>query len=317
MKLLLSSVALFALFHVIAGHAGHNHGHVRKTVRIPTKQLNDGNHIPTLGLGTFGFGDIPKIRQAINWAVEAGYRHIDTATFYRNEEEIGKGISDVLKKGLVRREDLFITTKLWDDKHAKDQVVPALRESLAKLGLQYVDLYLIHFPEATNADGSPADIDYLETWQGMEETKKLGLAKSIGVSNFNIEQIDRIKAHSKVVPAVNQIEVHPSKTQEKTIKDCFERNIAVVAFSPFGVFVSRRKGPSQEDPKIKNIAQKYGKTVSQVLLRYLLDRDLIPIPKSTNENRIKENINVFDFHLTPEEISSISSYNTNTSLWWS
>ncbi|KAJ8711141.1 hypothetical protein PYW07_008383 [Mythimna separata] len=314
MKLVLSSVALCALFHVITGHAGHNHGPVGKQVKVPTKQLNDGNNIPILGLGTFGFGDIPKIRQAINWAVEAGYRHIDTAALYANEEEIGKGISDVLKKGLVRREDLFITTKLWNDKHAKDQVVPALRDSLAKLGLQYVDLYLIHSPEASKADGSPTNIDYLETWQGMEEAKKLGLAKSIGVSNFNTKQIDRIKAHSKTVPAVNQIEVHPSNTQEQTINDCFERNIAVVAYSPFGFFVTRG-GPSKDDPKIKNIAQKYGKSVTQVVLRYSIDRGLIPIPKSTNQKRIKENLDVFDFQLTPEEISTISSYNTDTSIF--
>ncbi|KAJ8712798.1 hypothetical protein PYW08_008102 [Mythimna loreyi] len=314
MKLFLSTVALFALFNVISGHAGHNHGPGGKHVNIPTKQLNDGNHIPILGLGTFGFGDIPKIRQAINWAVEAGYRHIDTAALYDNEAEIGKGISDVLKKGLVKREDLFITTKLWNDKHAKNQVVPALKESLSKLGLQYVDLYLIHSPEASKEDGSPADIDYLETWQGMEEAQKLGLAKSIGVSNFDTEQIDRIKAHSKVVPAVNQIEVHPMNTQEKTIKDCFERNIAVVAYSPFGFFVSRG-GPSKDDPKIKSIAQKYGKSINQVLLRYLIERGLIPIPKSTNQNRMKENLDVFDFHLTPEEVSTMSSFNTNTSIF--
>ncbi|KAJ8712799.1 hypothetical protein PYW08_008103 [Mythimna loreyi] len=313
MKQLLTTVAFFILINVITGHAVHDDKNIGKQEPNTTKQLNDGNHIPIFGLGTFGWGDIPKIRQAINWAVESGYRHIDTAALYDNEAEVGQGISDVVRKGLVKREDLYVTTKLWNNKHARDQVVPALRESLAKLNLSYVDLYLIHTPLSSNEDRSPANIDYLETWQGMEEAKELGLAKSIGVSNFYTEQIDRIRAHSTIVPAVNQIEVHPSNTNETLVKDCFERNITVVA--PFGFFVPRGKRPIKDDTTIKNIAQKYGKSVNQVLLRYSLDRDLIPIPKSTNENRIKENINVFDFHLTPEEVSIISSLNTNSSIF--
>nr|ATJ44496.1 aldehyde reductase 1 [Helicoverpa armigera] len=307
MKLFLSAVAIFALFNGISGLAG----------KAPTKVLNDGNKIPTLALGTFGFEDIPKMRSAVNYAIEAGYRHIDTAALYDNEQEIGKGISDVLKKGLVKREELFVTTKLWNDKHARDQVVPALRESLAKLGLDYVDLYLIHSPEAMNEDGSPANIDYLDTWKGMEEAKQLGLTKSIGVSNFNTEQIDRIKANSKTVPAVNQIEIHPSNTQEKLVADCFARNIAVMAYSPFGFFVKRGEGnkPGNDDPRMVSIAKKYNKSVTQIVLRYLLDRDLIPIPKSTNQARIQQNIDVFDFHLTPQEIATISSFNKNTSIF--
>ncbi|KAF9417411.1 hypothetical protein HW555_005508 [Spodoptera exigua] len=305
MKSIVNTVAFFALFHVISGLAG----------KAPTKTLNDGNQIPTLALGTYGFDDIPRMRQAVNWAIEAGYRHIDTAALYENEEEIGKGISDVIKQGLVKREDLFITTKLWNDKHARDQVVPALRESLSKLGLDYIDLYLIHSPEATNADGSPANIDFLDTWKGMEEAKKLGLARSIGVSNFNTEQIDRIIKNSLIVPAVNQIEVHPSYSQEEAVKDCFERNIAVMAYSPLGFFVSRGQNgkPGKDDPKILNIARKYNKTVTPS--RFALDRDLIVLPKSTKKHRIEENINVFDFHLTPEEMTVMKSFNTNTSIF--
>ncbi|XP_022832100.1 aldo-keto reductase AKR2E4-like [Spodoptera litura] len=307
MKFIVNTVAFFALFHVISGLAG----------KAPTKTLNDGNQIPMLALGTYGFDDIPRMRQAVNWAIEAGYRHIDTAALYENEEEIGKGISDVIKHGLVKREDLFITTKLWNDKHARHQVVPALQESLSKLGLDYVDLYLIHSPEASNADGSPANIDYLETWKGMEEAKKLGLARSIGVSNFNTEQIDRIIKNSLIVPAVNQIEVHPSNSQEEAVKDCFERNIAVMAYSPLGFFVSRGQNgrPGKDDPKILNIARKYNKTVTQVVLRYLLDRDLIVLPKSAKRHRIEENINVFDFHLTPEEMAVMKTFNSNTSIF--
>ncbi|CAB3245867.1 unnamed protein product [Arctia plantaginis] len=307
MKILLAVVAIFAVFSTISALQG----------KAPTKQLNDGNHIPTLGLGTFGFQDIPKIRKAIWDAVEVGYRHIDTAALYGNEEEIGKGIADVIKQGLVKREDLFITTKLWNDKHARNQVVPALRESLRKLGLEYVDLYLIHSPEATDAQGNTLDIDFVETWQGMEEAKTLGLTRSIGVSNFETEQIDKIVKNSNIVPAVNQIEIHPSNTREKQVADCFERGIVVVAYSPFGFFVSRNGGSivNKNDPKIVNIADKYRKSVNQVILRYELDRDLIPIPKSTNRQRIQENINVFDFQLTDDEIATIGSFNQNKSIF--
>ncbi|XP_075984183.1 aldo-keto reductase AKR2E4-like [Anticarsia gemmatalis] len=309
MKLLLATVAAFAVISTISAA-------VRG--KAPTKQLNDGNHIPSLGLGSFGFDEIRKMRQAVWDAVQAGYRHIDTAALYGNEVEIGKGIADVIKQGIVKREDLFITTKLWNDKHGRNQVVPALRESLQKLGLEYVDLYLIHSPEATDAQGNTIKVDVAETWQGMEEAKRLGLARSIGVSNFNIEQIDRIIKNSNFVPSVNQIEIHPSNTKEKEVADCFERGIVVVAYSPFGFFVSRAGGGNvvnRNDPKLLNIARKYNKSINQVILRYELDRDLIPIPKSTNPQRIAENINVFDFQLTPEEIGIVGSFNQNKSIF--
>ncbi|XP_026333799.1 aldo-keto reductase AKR2E4-like [Hyposmocoma kahamanoa] len=289
-------------------------------VEVPKISLNDGNQIPILGLGTYGSAkDIARMRQAINWAIEAGYRHIDTASLYGNEVEIGQGIADVINRGLVKREDLFVTTKLWNDKHARDQVVPALQESLSRLGLDYVDLYLIHSPESEKADGTSANIDYLETWQGMEEAKRLGLAKSIGVSNFNIEQIDRLLANSNIPPAVNEIEVHPSLTQTDLVAHNQDRKIVVMAYSPFGFLVSRNR-PSAvslraDDPALVKIAQKYGKTTGQVVLRYLIDRGMIPIPKSTDQNRQRENIDVFDFKLTRDEIETINSFNSNTSIF--
>ncbi|XP_026313464.1 aldo-keto reductase AKR2E4-like isoform X2 [Hyposmocoma kahamanoa] len=288
-------------------------------IEVPKIALNDGNQIPILALGTYGSAnDRAKMRQAINWAVEAGYRHIDTASIYGNEVEIGQGIADVVNKSLVKREDLFVTTKLWDDKHAKDQVVPALRESLSRLGLDYVDLYLIHSPESATADGTPSNIDYLETWQGMEEAKRLGLAKSIGVSNFNIEQIDRLLVNSSIPPAVNQIEVHPSRTQTQLVAHNQEHQIVVMAYSPFGFLVSRNQTysapPRADDPALMKIAQKYGKTPGQVVLRYLIDRGTIPIPKSTDQNRQRENIDVFDFKLTYDEIETINNFNSNTNI---
>ncbi|CAG5047579.1 unnamed protein product [Parnassius apollo] len=283
-------------------------------VQAPLKLLNDGNKIPILALGTYGSrADISRMRQAVYWAIEAGYRHIDTAETYGNEVEIGQGIADAIQNGLVTREELFITTKLWSNHHARDQVIPTLRNSLKRLGLNYVDLYLIHGPEARKADGTFDNIDYLDTWRGMEDAKKLGLAKSIGVSNFNSEQIGRILKNCDVKPAVNQIEVNPTLTQEQLLSYCRSVDIAVMSYSPFGFMVDRKKHnnipPRFDDPELTKIAQKYGKTTSQVVLRYLIDRGTIPIPKSTNKERIIQNIEIFDFSLTEDEIANINKFN--------
>ncbi|KAI5634221.1 aldo/keto reductase family domain-containing protein [Phthorimaea operculella] len=289
-------------------------------VQAPVKVLNDGNKIPMLALGT-GRGtapqgaDVEEVRHAVLSAIEAGYRHIDTASVYNDEIQVGQGIADAIARGLVKREDIFVTTKLWNDKHREEQVVPQLRDSLKKLGLDYVDLYLVHFPVAIKVDGSPDNVDYLETWKGMEKAKELGLARSIGVSNFNASQLDRLIANSKVKPAVNQIEVNPTLTQEPLVSHCQKQGVAVMAYSPFGFLVSRKREdvppPRYDDPTLVKMAQKYGKTMGQIVLRYLVDRDLIPIPKSANKERIAQNIDIFDFKLTDEEIATISAFNKN------
>ncbi|CAG5047380.1 unnamed protein product [Parnassius apollo] len=285
-----------------------------RAVQAPVKLLNDGNKISILALGTYGSReDISRMRQAVYWAIEAGYRHIDTAELYGNEVEIGQGIADAIQNGLVTREELFITTKLWNNHHARDQVIPALRDSLKRLGLNYVNLYLIHSPVAQKDDGTFENIDYLDTWRGMEDAKKLGLAKSIGVSNFNSEQIGRILKNCDIKPAVNEIEVNPTLTQEQLISYCRSVDIEVMSYSPFGFMVARKKqnniSPRFDDPELTKIAQKYGKTTSQVVLRYLIDRGTIPIPKSTNKERIIQNIQIFDFSLTEDEIANINKFN--------
>ncbi|KAG6449784.1 hypothetical protein O3G_MSEX006237 [Manduca sexta] len=286
----------------------------------PCIQLNDGYNIPILALGT-GRGTIKEsetldqVRQAVFWAIEEGYRHIDTAAIYGDEEQVGLGIAEAINKGIVTRDQLFVTTKLWNDKHARQDVVPALRESLRRLGLDYVDLYLIHFPISEKADGSPDNIDHLETWQGMQEARDLGLARSIGVSNFNITQISRLVESSGVRPAVNQFEVNPTMTQEPLVTHCQNLGIAVMAYSPFGFVVSRKGSqappPGVDDPTLVALANKYGKTVEQIVLRYLIERGLIPIPKSTNKGRIAQNIDVFDFQLSDNEVATISRFNKN------
>ncbi|XP_004928930.1 aldo-keto reductase AKR2E4 isoform X1 [Bombyx mori] len=289
-------------------------------VQAPCIQLNDGNTIPIVALGT-GRGtakesdSIDEVRQAVYWAIEAGYRHIDTAAVYQDEEQVGQGIAEAIANGLVTREELFVTTKLWNDKHARDQVVPALQESLKKLGLDYIDLYLIHFPIATKPDDSPDNIDYLETWQGMQDARQLGLARSIGVSNFNATQITRLVSNSYIRPVINQIEVNPTNTQEPLVAHCQSLGIAVMAYSPFGFVVSRGQTgappPRSDDPTLTALANKYRKSVGQILLRYLIDRGLIPIPKSTNKQRIAQNIDLFDFQLTFEEVAAINQFNKN------
>ncbi|XP_013168042.1 PREDICTED: aldo-keto reductase AKR2E4-like [Papilio xuthus] len=286
-------------------------------LQAPVTLLNDGNKMPILALGTAGSkDDISRMRQAVYWAIEAGYRHIDTAELYRDEEEVGLGIADAIKKGLVTREELFVTTKLWNNHHARSAVIPALQESLKRLGLNYVDLYLVHSPIAVKDDGTAEDIDYLETWRGMEDAKKRGLAKSIGVSNFNSEQIARIIKGCEFKPAVNQIEVNPTLSQEPLVAYCRSVEVAVMSYSPFGFMVSRRKQDSSpprfDDPELTKIAQKYGKNTSQIVLRYLIDRGTTPIPKSTNKDRIIQNIDIFDFSLTDEDIATIKKFNKNT-----
>ncbi|RVE41050.1 hypothetical protein evm_014300 [Chilo suppressalis] len=280
----------------------------------PTIELHDGNKIPVIALGTNKVkGDV--MRQTVNVAVEAGFRHFDTSFLYENEEDLGKGIHDVIEKGLVKREDLFITTKLWYVKHGSDQVLSALREALGRLGLEYVDLCLIHTFDYENEDGSPADVDFLDTWKGMEEAKNLSLTKSIGVFNFDTEQVKKVMEHSQIKPAVNQIEIHPAHTREALVSEMEELGLKVMAFSPLGFLVDRGQkdapAPHIDDPELTKIGEKYGKTTVQVVLRYLIERGVIPIPESTKKEHLEQNIDIFDFSLTPEEVATINKFNVN------
>ncbi|XP_032526855.2 aldo-keto reductase AKR2E4-like [Danaus plexippus] len=278
--------------------------------------LNDGNIMPPIAFGTFGKRvDIEdKVGQSIEWAIEAGYRHIDTSYIYLNERVIGDAIKKVIKRGVITRKDLFITTKL-DVFSNRSLVIPALRNSLKRLQTDYVDLYLIH--SARNLTGSP--INYLESWKGMEDAKKLGLTRSIGVSNFNSSQINDIFVSSKTRPAVNQIEVNPTYTNLDLVAYCQSQGIRVMSYSPLGMIVPRplleNLIPNPEGPVIAKIAQKYGKTATQVVIRYLIDRDTIPIPRSTNREHIKSNIDVFDFSLTEKEIYMINQFNINIKIF--
>ncbi|KAK7603225.1 hypothetical protein V9T40_003224 [Parthenolecanium corni] len=284
-------------------------------------KLNNGFEIPAFGLGTYAG---KEIKDVIKLSIDLGYRLIDTAFVYANEKEIGEGIAEKIKDGTVKREDLFIVTKLWNTRHKPEDVVPAMKRSLSSLGLDYVDLYLMHWPFATELPTdefkifeniAEEDIPFEDTWKEMEKCVKLGYTRSIGLSNFNSVQVDRILKISEIKPVVNQVECNPYLSQEKLKQFCQERGILLMAYSPF--YAPSREIPSDKDlnlfeePLIKEIAGKYEKTTGQVILRYLTQSGVIPIPKSDNPERLKQNISIFDFTLTAEDFEKMRSINKN------
>ncbi|KAI5746771.1 hypothetical protein M8J77_007302 [Diaphorina citri] len=283
----------------------------------PTIQLNNGQEIPALGLGTWqgepGSGDV---KNAVLAAIDAGYRHIDTAEVYQTEGDIGEAIKEKINSGDIKREELFITTKVWITHFEPDMVVQACQNSCKKLGLDYVDLYLIHWPFAikgkdvhdTSFEGEHNNVSIEETWRGMEKCVEKGLAKSIGVSNFNSGQIKRILDCAKIKPVNLQIEVHPYLNQRKLIDFCKKHNITVTAYSPLGApWTNPDKPLLINDDVLKEIADKYRKSPAQVVLRYLVQSGTIPIPKSNTVKRITENINVFDFTLEQSDVDKIDA----------
>lgn len=258
-------------------------------------------------------------------AIEAGYRHIDCAAAYCNEEEIGSALKEKLGEACERGE-LFVTSKLWNTFHHPDDVRPACLKTLKDLGLSYLDLYLIHWPTAFERGGelfpkNPdskmryADTPFTDTWKEMEKLVEEGLCRHIGLSNFNSKQIDKVLAIASIKPAVLQVEVHPYLTQKPLIQHCQEHGIAVTAYSPLGSPDRPWAKPGDpsllEDPKVIEIAQKYGKSAAQVLIRFSVDRGIVVIPKSANPKRIKENFDVFDFQLSKEDLEVLESFNRN------
>ncbi|XP_028166094.1 aldo-keto reductase AKR2E4-like isoform X2 [Ostrinia furnacalis] len=250
-------------------------------------KLIDGHDIPSVALGT-SLGHLAdgtrvlsanhSLARAVQWALEAGYRHVDTAALYRTEDEVGLGVRDYLRDKGLHRDNVYITTK---------------------------------------KNGSISLTDYLETWKGLEDAVEANLTKSIGVSNFNITQMQRLWDNARIKPAVLQIEVNPSITQEELVGWCRTHGVIVMGYSPFGAILGRKPDappPKADDPALQRIATQHGKTVPQILLRYLLDRQIVAIPRSTNKERIKQNIDIFDFSLTPEEVAVLLAFNSNYRL---
>ena len=255
---------------------------------IPTVRLNDGNAMPQLGYGVWRITN-EEAASAVGEAIRADYRSIDTAAIYGNEEGVGQAIKDAP----VSREEPFITTKVWNDRHGYDETLRAFDESLARLRLDAVDLYLIHWPVA----GSEA---YLDTWRALIKLKQDGRAKSIGVSNFMVPHLQRLIDETGVTPSVNQIELHP-RFQQKELREFHAKNgIATEAWSPLG------QGTILDNEDIVALARKYSKTPAQVILRWHLDNGFIAIPKSVTPSRIRENLDIFDFSLDAEDNRTIA-----------
>jgi len=267
--------------------------------------LNNGVKMPLVGLGTYMISN-SKIPQALSWAWSAGYRHLDTAEFYNNEEAIGSA----LRLMKCNRSDMFITTKIWHSHHGYHEAKKAAQERLDLLGVEYVDLLLIHHPDAGFSDPKRNSDARAETWKAMEEFLEEGKAKAIGVSNYTIAHLNSLLPRCKYVPAVNQVEVHPFLTQEELHEHCKQNNIQLVGYSPFG------KGKLFKEPRIAQIAKRYSKTPSQLMLRYQLQRSIVVLPKSADQERIAENMDLFDFVITEDDMRLLSSMNRDWRCTW-
>ncbi|WP_277587528.1 aldo/keto reductase [Psychrobacillus antarcticus] len=260
------------------------------------KRLHNGVEMPLLGLGVFRVEDGQELIDAVQIAIKHGYRSIDTAAIYGNEVGVGRGIRKGIEEGYIARENLFITSKVWNSELGYEETIAAYEESLAKLGLEYLDLYLIHWP----VEGK-----YKAAWKALETLYKEGRVKAIGVSNFQIHHLEELMTDAEINPMINQVEYHPRLTQKELQNFCREHQIQLEAWSPL------MAGQLLDNEELQEIASKYGKSVAQIIVRWDLQNNVITIPKSTKEHRIIENANVFDFELTKEDMKQIDLLNKN------
>lgn len=255
-------------------------------------KLNNGIEIPYLGLGVYQSPPGKTTARAVGYALKVGYRHIDTAELYGNETDVGRA----LRESGIKRENVFITTKVWNSHQGYDSTLHACEGSLERLGFSYVDLYLVHWP----VQGLGND-----TWRAMIKLYREGKARAIGVSNYSIRELNEVLQNSDVVPAVNQVEFHPFLYDEELLNFCRNNRIQLEAYSPL------TRGKKLNHQNIVKVAKKYGKTPAQVLIRWSLQQDIVVIPKSKHEDRIQENARVFDFNLDREDMKFLNSLNEN------
>lgn len=261
-----------------------------------TITLYNGVKMPWFGLGVFKVEEGPELVNAVKFAIKQGYRSIDTAAIYGNEEGVGQAIREAINEYGITREELFITSKVWNSDLGYESTLAAYETSLGKLGLDYLDLYLIHWPKEDK---------YSQAWRALETLYKEGKVKAIGVSNFQVHHLEKIMQDAEIKPMVNQVEYHPRLTQQEVKAFCDQHGIQFEAWSPL------MQGQLFDNPLLKDLANKYNKTVAQVILRWDLQNGVVTIPKSTKEHRIIENSNLFDFELTTEDMDRISSLNEN------
>lgn len=262
-------------------------------------KLNNGVEVPLVGFGTFQITEPLEAEKAVINAIKSGYRHIDTAQSYMNEEAVGKGIS----KSGVARSELFITTKIWVENVSYKGVLDSFERSLKRLDLEYIDLLLIHQPYN----------DVYGAWKAMEELQESGRVRAIGVSNFSVDRVVDLAAFNKVTPQVNQIEINPFHQQTETIEALKNEKVVIEAWAPF----AEGKNNIFSNPILKDIGDKYNKSVAQVIVRWLVEQDILVLAKSVNINRMKENIDVFDFSLSTEDKEKIAELDLSTSQFFS
>ncbi|KML33657.1 aldo/keto reductase [Rossellomorea marisflavi] len=254
--------------------------------------LNNGVQMPEIGYGVFRVEEGKDLEKAVETAIRIGYRSIDTAAIYQNEKSVGKGVQNAIDAGLVTREELFITSKVWNDGLSYDETIQAYNDTLERLGLEYLDLYLIHWPGQNK---------YMEPWKALEALYKEGRIKSIGVSNFQVSHLEHLLETAEVKPVINQIEFHPKLVQEDVRAFCEKHDIQVEAWSPL------MNAELLNHETVNEIAESLGKSAAQVILRWDLQHGIVTIPKSMTESRIKENIDIYDFELTEEQVKTLDA----------